>query len=84
MSLLFHGGDPRNQKMLCSRCGHSKENMDFTKNPKTNDYYKVCNKYRQYKQDNREHVLEQGRAYMKDYSQTTREQILEKEKRIQR
>ena len=66
--------------MQCSRCGHSKEKMDFTKNPKTNEFYKICNECRQYKQDNREHILEQGREYMKEYYQKNREQILEKKK----
>ena len=68
------------KKMLCSRCGHSKENMDFTKNPKTNEFYKVCNKCMQYKQDNREHVLEQARDYAKERYETKREEILQKKK----
>ena len=68
------------EKLNCSRCRTKHDLEHFTKNPKTNDFYKICNKCRQYKQDNREQILEQGREHMKEYYQNNREQILEKRK----
>ena len=70
--------DTQTDKLNCSTCGKIKEENDFTKNEKTDNYYKVCNTCRQRKQDNREKLLEQSRKYHKEHYKINRDKELER------
>ena len=71
--------------ITCSRCNKKYQDTDESVKQhfgydKLNERFKVCAMCRQYKLDNRERILQQGRERWKEYYQENKDVILEKKK----
>ena len=77
----------KNDKYIkCSRCRMKYHNNDdsikqhFGYN-RLDERFKICMKCRQYKLDNREKILQQGRERWKEYYEENKSEILEKDQK---